>query len=434
MVGAFYVVEKSMSVISSEHVQGVKADFADEMSLVRSNIESAIFSEIYIANSLATVLMVDKELALFKFEQLSEALVSNGKFIRNIGISTGYVISDVYPFKGNEKALGFDYRSVPSQLKSVESAKEAGTMILAGPLALVQGGSAVIARYPIFDDYPDNTVYWGGVSVVINIDDLFEDVGLSKLSKEHLVALKGVNGKGEDGDVFYGDESAFDDPDASFTIDVPNGTWVIAGKLKENEALAGSANSTALRALGYAVAILLLISVALLYRAYQLASKASYRDVLTGLPNRRYAMELLNKLVFQGGHDKFAIITADLDNFKDINDGYGHEAGDFVLKRIAETLSSTLRDSDSVIRLAGDEFLIIIPSISIKEHLDSIVEKIKSSVAGNRYEYMGNIINVAFSAGYARYPDDATDLTELLRISDQAMYRDKHSQKNADLV
>ncbi|GAA4354517.1 diguanylate cyclase [Kangiella marina] len=431
VVSASYVVEKSLSAISAEQIQEERIDFANEVSLVRSNIESAIYSEIYIANGLATVLMVDKDLALFKFEQLAEALISNGKYVRNIGISTGYTISDVYPLEGNEKALGFDYRNAPSQLQSVEAAREAGTMTLAGPLTLVQGGKAVIARYPIFDDFPDNTVYWGGVSVVINVDQLFDGSGLSQISEEHAIALKGVNGTGAEGDIFYGDESTFDNPDAYFSIDVPNGSWVIAGKLKLNRETAGFAFSTILRVLGYAVALLLIVSATLLYRAYQVATSASYKDTLTGLPNRRYATEVMSKLLAQkGSNAKFSVIIIDLDNFKYINDTFGHDAGDYVLKRIAEILTSTLRESDYVFRLGGDEFLIVIPSVNIKEHLDIIVEKIKSAVSEKDYQYKGELIQASFSAGCGRYPDDATGLTDLLSIADEAMYEDKKSQKD----
>jgi len=429
---SYFLVEKFVGAIAEDQLKNIRTQLSSEVSAVRSSIESAIYSDIYIANSLATILTVDKELGVTRFNELSEALISNGQYIRNIGIATNYTITHVYPMEGNAKALGFDFRTVPVQFKSVEKARLSQSLILAGPLPLVQGGRAVIARYPIFNDFPENNDYWGGVSVVLKIDDLLADSGLTELSKKYHVGIRGTDGSGAEGRVFYGEPSIFNQPEVAYTIEIPNGSWYIAAKLElgSKASLYDEHHISLLRFFGYLMALLLLVSVVFLFRSYRLATAASYVDELTGIPNRRYAMEVLNNLLSgKGKRSYFSVISIDLNGFKMINDTYGHDAGDFVLKEVGELLSDTLRVSDFVCRFGGDEFLVILTRIKELRNSEMVVEKLKAVVAQADFRYKGNQLTISLSAGFAGYPKDAENIDELLSIADSAMYQDKQSTK-----
>ncbi|NMV06081.1 CHASE domain-containing protein, partial [Vibrio parahaemolyticus] len=119
----------------------------------------------------------------------------------------------VYPLEGNEKAIGLDFRTVPNQYRTVQIAKQQKKVYVAGPLELVQGGTALIARYPIFTDIPNNEEYWGGLSVVIDYDKLIEKSDLNTLQGVD-IALTGYT----NGELIEENEKVLDDYDLSLPI------------------------------------------------------------------------------------------------------------------------------------------------------------------------------------------------------------------------
>lgn len=155
-------------------------------------------------------------------------------------------------------------------------------------------------------------------------------------------------------------------------------------------------------------------------------------DPLTGLSNRLLLNDRLQHAIAHANRfDKcVAVIFCDLDNFKPINDTYGHSCGDEVLKGIAKRMKSLLRKEDTICRFGGDEFVILIEDLTSFEFLDTIVKKIsalsKTPICAERQD-----LPIEMSIGVALYPDDARDGQTLLKTADNAMYRAKHSGKNA---
>lgn len=425
VVISVFITELLVEAVTSEQTESLRTEFSNEASLVRANIESSIYSEVYLANSLATILTTDQEFGISRFDFLAETLLTESNYIRNIAVAKGYTVELVYPYKGNEKVKGFNYKASPSQLKTVEMARLRQTVVLAGPLALVQGGNGLIARYPIFKDYPNNESYWGSVSVVFNVDELFKEAGLIELSQRYEVALKSSAIENEQDGLFFGSLEAFEDPDMQLSFDILEGTWTLAGKLKNSSEDELLSLPTVIRLVCYLTSLALLVSVFLLYRAYTLATKISYRDELTGLANRRYAMEIIEKFINRRDQARFSLVSVDLNRFKYINDTYGHEAGDYVLQQLSKTLESSVRASDFVFRLGGDEFLVLLAGQYKPENLEKIIQKLKKAVKNRSFRYKGNTLNVTLSAGYASFPADSKSLDELLRQSDVAMFKDK---------
>ncbi|MCF8011614.1 MAG: GGDEF domain-containing protein [Clostridiales bacterium] len=162
------------------------------------------------------------------------------------------------------------------------------------------------------------------------------------------------------------------------------------------------------------------IMVYLIKRTEQLASC----DCLTALPNRKRYEEHFNKIVSQRKDERAAVLFIDLDDFKAINDTYGHETGDLVIKKAAEILKSNVREDDMITRAGGDEFLVLLTGITSPADAESAVKKIMQAlkitlVVDNK------TINVRASTGMSIYPDDGTTLQELLRKADHAMYSAK---------
>lgn len=154
-------------------------------------------------------------------------------------------------------------------------------------------------------------------------------------------------------------------------------------------------------------------------------------DALTGLPTLRLANDRLSMALKEANRNKamVAVIFMDLDGFKAVNDTLGHEAGDYVLKDVARRFCSCVRETDTVARVGGDEFLIIAPGIHTPENAAKIAEKAISAVS-QPIKLNGNQALVGTSIGIALYPNDGNDMEQLIKRADEAMYQVKKTGKN----
>ncbi|SMC70068.1 histidine kinase N-terminal 7TM domain-containing protein [Papillibacter cinnamivorans] len=158
--------------------------------------------------------------------------------------------------------------------------------------------------------------------------------------------------------------------------------------------------------------------------------EAASHDALTSLPNRAYLEKMLSDCLENARkHDSvLALAYLDLDNFKQVNDTYGHDAGDAMLREVACRLKTTLRETDIVSRYGGDEYIILFPSIGNFDSSVLIREKILRAFEGG-FPCNGAIIQIRASIGFALYPKDGNCMAELIRYADQAMYRAKGSKR-----
>lgn len=164
----------------------------------------------------------------------------------------------------------------------------------------------------------------------------------------------------------------------------------------------------------------------------ELLKRALY-DSLTGLPNRATLSDRLN-LAFarsqRSGHT-IGLLLLDLDGFKEVNDQFGHVAGDKVLVAIAKRLQDSLRKSDSVGRLGGDEFLMIVEDLNAQSDVEIILSRIHSSI-GKPLEIDGHFVSIGVSIGVQFWrAGDPTDLEALLREADSSMYSVKRARKSS---
>ena len=151
-------------------------------------------------------------------------------------------------------------------------------------------------------------------------------------------------------------------------------------------------------------------------------------DTLTGLVNRwQFGQRLEQAIAESDRHDQcFALLLLDLDDFKAVNDGYGHAAGDQVLLEVARRLKGALRASDTLARLGGDEFTVLLTQITRPQEAEQVAAKLLD-VLCKPHQMHGFELNFGASLGIAIYPADAVDATTLLRYADMAMYHAKES-------
>ncbi|MES3007649.1 MAG: diguanylate cyclase [Pseudomonadota bacterium] len=153
---------------------------------------------------------------------------------------------------------------------------------------------------------------------------------------------------------------------------------------------------------------------------------AAGHDALTGLANRALFQDRLQSIMarVRREHARFAVLYIDLDNFKDVNDAYGHGIGDQLLQEVARRLRGCIRESDTIARFGGDEFVVLLDSIVLPSHAMHVARKINAALAFP-FELNGQQLQVRPSIGVAVYPEDGDDATELLRHADEAMYASK---------
>jgi diguanylate cyclase (GGDEF)-like protein len=150
----------------------------------------------------------------------------------------------------------------------------------------------------------------------------------------------------------------------------------------------------------------------------------AWSDPLTGVLNRRgFEQEATRKLSRSDDDANGALLFIDLNGFKQINDRYGHEVGDQLLRTAAERLKSSLRSCDIIGRPGGDEFVALVPDVSAKI-ADKLANRLTEAL-GTDYVIGPHSLDCAASIGLALYPENANTLTGLLREADQAMYRAK---------
>jgi diguanylate cyclase (GGDEF)-like protein len=164
--------------------------------------------------------------------------------------------------------------------------------------------------------------------------------------------------------------------------------------------------------------------------AAQRIENLALHDPLTGLPNRILFFDLLHQVLAEAKRDRhiFALLYIDMDDFKPINDTYGHEAGDRLLREVSKRLVSSMRESDPIARLGGDEFVGICRTITTPEEAELVARKIIASQS-EPYDLKGHRFSIGVSIGISIYPLDGEDAGTLLNRADEAMYRVKKSNK-----
>ena len=157
----------------------------------------------------------------------------------------------------------------------------------------------------------------------------------------------------------------------------------------------------------------------------------AHHDMLTGLPNRSLFTDRLQQMLVQAKRSPThgALIYLDLDKFKPVNDTLGHNIGDLVLMSIAQRLQAAVRESDTVARIGGDEFVVLLPVIESKLDASTVAEKIRVALE-QPFEINGKRIQIGCSVGIAVYPEHGGDEISLMKNADTAMYRAKQNGRN----
>lgn len=395
-------------------------------NILKSKIDRDLNSILFMSSGLSSYITVYyPHIETDKMQAILADLYSRTKHVRNFAVAVKTRITYAYPIETNRQIIGVDYHNLPKQWPQVEKAIDTKEGVLAGPLDLIQGGKGLIYRSPVFVDGK----YWGLLSTVIDTNSFLQSA-FSDVGNRYQFAIRIKQPTDPTNKAFYGDDKLFSNQKAYITVGVvPNGEWEWA-LLDMSEKASWMPQLIRALVIGFSILFAYIVFFFLKERT-TLASHAMY-DSLTGLANRRLLYDRMDQALAQSKRlDRFfGIMFIDIDHFKKINDTYGHDFGDELLQTVAGKLLGSIRDVDTLSRIGGDEFVILIEQLANKNDIELVAKKIFASFE-HPVAIMGMDTLISISIGITIHaPQTPGSVKSLMKEADMALYDVKASGRN----
>ncbi len=396
---------------------------------VAGNIQSEIQSREYITRMLEIEVSSSRGIITAdSFQVIAEEVFDDYLDIIDISLAPGGVTSYKYPL---DNGIGARENLFQDSAQGVyaDYSKMSGMPVIIVPTFLDDGSYGIVIRRPIYTGEVSDSNFWGFASVTLSLSRFLDPVNLERFAEnDYEYKIIGYNAiTGEDRIIIEHTEKELPTPVESMISTVGGGYWILA--------IAPNTSWMNLREILAVLFIAVVMSVLAAFGAYAYSSmKAnakeleilSYRDALTNLNNPRSYQEHMDELSRK--KLPYGLIFMDLNDFKLVNDNYGHEAGDALLNITAKRLQNSIREKDKAFRIGGDEFVVVIHGNHDKKFFEGVIARMRQNVA--REITLGDItLNVSISAGYARCPEDGTKFEDVVKKADEAMYYNKRMLK-----
>jgi len=207
--------------------QSARAELLSEINVIRTKLEGNLAGDIQLVRGLVATIMTEPDMSQERFAALGRNVLVEPTYVRILAAAPDMVVRLVHPLEGNEAALGLDYNTEPAQRDMALLTRDTGGLVVAGPLTLRQGGSGIVARFPVFLGPEQGSRFWGIVSAVIDMEKLFHQSELYA-SPDMDIAMSGVDATGHAGTQFLGDPSIRDKNPVTAEVRLPYGSWEIA--------------------------------------------------------------------------------------------------------------------------------------------------------------------------------------------------------------
>lgn len=388
-------------------------------------IENDIENGIEITDTLKQ-LLINGNGQIINFSKVAENLLSYS--IQSVQLAPNGVVTEIYPEEGNE-AGKIDLLKDSKRGEISNYAKDHNITVIQGPIKLKQGGSGLVVRNPIYlEDENGQEYFWGFTIAVLRVPEIFEDStnALSKFKYNYRFSREASVL-----DKKYVEVDANCDKmirPVTYNLTVGKEKWKL-----EIMPRAGWSNSTTLFLFffgGLSLVILLTGLTIVLFlldeRRVELKELAN-KDGLTKLYNRYGFDEMAEKMISKNPKEHCVAVLLDVDDFKLINDMYGHAYGDKALISLSENMQKFFPSSALLGRNGGDEFSILLPNCTMEEVKESLIEFTKTP---KTFSYKGQTYSFCISLGYAEYPNNAIERSQLMRCADTALYEVKLHGKN----
>ena len=388
-------------------------------------IKNEITAGIEITDALKQIL-ISEDGEIHQFETIAGNLISDS--IESIQLAPDGVVTDIYPAAGNE-AGKIDLIHDKDRGEISRYARDNHTIITQGPFELKQDGYGIAVRNPVYlKDKNGQEYFWGFTIVILRVPDIFSDSihALSDFGYEYRISKADTPWSDTYKVVYQSDEQINHPVSYIFTIGAEN--WKIEVTPKS-----GWRNNTLILVIsGIFLTINLLLTV--LTRVWLVAKEhrnkyqiLAYTDSLTGIYNRYGFDELAEKMISKNPQTHFVAALLDIDDFKFINDIYGHNYGDRALKSLADSMKAFFPSDALLGRNGGDEFCILLPDCTFAE---ANVQLQQFTKLPKTFSYQGKKHAFCISLGYAEYPTYASTCSQLMRCADAALYEIKLHGKN----
>ena len=388
-------------------------------------IKNEIINGIEITDILKQILISEKG-DFNQFDTIAENIMSDS--VESIQLAPDGIVTDIYPAEGNE-AGKIDLLHDKDRRKISCYARDNHTIITQGPFELKQGGCGIAVRNPVYlKDKNEEEYFWGFTIVILRVPDIFSDAvhALSDFGYEYSLSKTDAPWSDNYTVVYRSDGKLTHPVSYDFTIGEEN--WKF-----ETTPDNGWRNTTLLVAVtGIFTSIILLLSV--LTRVWLVSKEnknkfqiLAHTDSLTGIYNRYGFDEATEKMIDKNPKAHYVAALLDIDDFKFINDIYGHDYGDRALKNLANSMKAFFPPDTLLGRNGGDEFCVLLPDYTFEnaeEQLRQFTQLPKS------FSYRGKEYPFYISLGYAEYPTFASNRSQLMRCADAALYEIKLHGKN----
>ncbi len=360
------------------------------------------------------------------FDDIAENLMSDA--VSSLQLAPDGYVTQIHPLKGNEDGI-VDLMGNPTRGRISRYARDNHVLTVQGPFNLNQGGRGIAIRNPLYlKDKSGKQHFWGFTIAIMRVPALFENSfgTLSKLGYEYRLSKMNTPWDTEFKVLWQTGGKLIDPASDSFILGdetwkfevMPGGGW-------------GNPRFVAGVAVLWTLIVLLMtwLTWALLDNRERKESfkKLAHVDDLTGIYNRYGFNAKAEKLIARNPGGPLVDVQLDVDDFKLINDLYGHPSGDTVLKSLAESLRAFFPTGALLGRTGGDEFRILLPNCTAAEAKDRLEQFAKTPKS---FTWRGVEQHFSISIGYAEYPVDAKDFAQLEHCADVALYQEKMHGKN----
>ena len=348
--------------------------------------------------------------------------------IQSIQIAPNGVVSEIYPEESNESSK-IDLINDSDRGEISRYARDNDTVIMQGPLKLKQGGYGIVVRNPVYlEDKNGQKSFWGFTIVILKVPEIFSDSVEALSNFGYKYSLQKCASPWDDTyEWVYGSKEELNDP-VIYDFDVYEDKWRLEILPKS-----GFYNNNYLiyMFIGGVIIVLLLTGLTAALISINENRKNFKRlavtDALTGIYNRHGFDEQVEQYMRQNPQKHCVVAMLDIDDFKLVNDMYGHAAGDGALQKLAESMKQYFSKDAILGRNGGDEFSIFMPDCTVVE-VKPFLKKFTGET--KKFYCKGEEHTFTISLGFAEYPVLADDRSQLMRCADMALYEVKMRGKN----
>lgn len=369
--------------------------------------------------ALEQVLLNDGEIS--DFDLLAKNLMQNS--FSSMQLAPGGVVTKIYPLEGNEDGF-IDLINDEVRRPYAEYAIQHDKVVIQGPFDLKQGGKGIAVRNPVFvTDESGERTFWGFTICIIKVPDIFEEwlLSLKEFGYNYTLSCKNFTDETK-ADVVASSGGDMNSP-ISREFSIGARTWSLAVEPVEG----WKVNSTVWVFFAWGITLTIALTVLSIFIIIVEKERRRFRaqahtDGLTGLFSRIGFSTAFQKYVLDNPEEHCVCIMMDLDDFKFINDLYGHDVGDAALVSLASDIRKNFPHGSISARTGGDEFLVV-----LKNTDKDTAEKLVSDFASMPHSFVwdGKTYSYGVSLGYADYPANAKNQAELIGKADIALYEAK---------